>query len=72
MGNNMKEKFADFLGWTGFGMFVAGAIEAAKDEARQEALGEEPKATTNHWIMIGGFLLALLAALLGGGKEEKK
>jgi hypothetical protein len=67
-----KEKFADFLGWTGLATFLAGGIEAAKESGRAEARGEEDKITTGHIIMLAGFLLTILAAILGGGKEEEK
>jgi hypothetical protein len=67
-----KEKFADFLGWTGVATLLAGGLEAAKESGRAEARGEEDKITTGHIIMLAGFALALLAGILGGGKEEKK
>jgi hypothetical protein len=67
-----KEKFADFLGWTGVATLLAGGIEAAKESGRTEARGEEDKITTGHIVMLVGFALAVLAAILGGGKEEEK
>jgi hypothetical protein len=72
MAKTRKEKFADFLGWTGLATFLAGGIEAAKESGRAEARGEEDKITTGHIVMLVGFALAVLAAILGGGKEEEK
>jgi hypothetical protein len=72
MGKSKKEKLADFLGLTGVTTLLAGGLEAAKESGRAEARGEEDKITTGHIIMLAGFALAVLAAILGGGKEEKK
>jgi hypothetical protein len=75
MAKSMKEKFADFLKWIGVGMIGAGGIEAAKEIAKKEALGEikedEGVITNGHIAMFVGFALAVLAIILENGKEEE-